>query len=309
MILKKSFPVNKSSFYELAITLDTVGEYKKGIIKIINDLNNNPIFLPIKLPNSIFSVNSNDRSYLIHFDTPHEEIDTVTMYILGLDISTISISSISNEQMISRINLTRLRQLHEIEFTKYYLDLFNNCSDKKLDQKLVQKINDEYSIFKNPSYFDNFVKNDLVNDPSCKKLESQKHIIGKTHSKNIILFLTSTIHDESSSTNRIKSIIKTINFDNNKYHGILCTRYGYPYDHSEDYYNKKLLLTKIDGIDYIPLWQGKCNYNTNTIRTYIEKYIIELYKVCIVNSVSIIHVQNNYINGLVAGYVAKSLGI
>jgi len=311
MILKKTFPVNKNSFYELSINLDTVSEYKKGIIKIINDSSGALIFLPIKLPNVIFSANSSEKNHLIYFDTPDDDIVTVTMYVLGLDIATISITNINCEQMLNKINLTRFRQLNEIEFTKYYLDLFNKCSNKKLDNKLIQKINEEYSIFKNPNYFESFMENILPNDPCYKALTQHKQINNEIElcKKITVLFLASSIHDESPITLRTKAIPKNINFDDNKYYCILATKYGYPYDRPEDYYNKKLSVTKFEGVDYIPLNQGKDNYNTNSLCTYVEKYIIELIKVCVLNNVQILHVQNNYINGLVASLVAKELKI
>lgn len=309
MILKKTFPVTKNSFYELSVTLDSIDNYKKGIIKIINDTNGLPVFLPIKLPNVIFSVSSSERIFTIYFDTPDGDITSVTMYVLGLDISTITISNINVEQMLNKINLSRYRQLGEIEFTKYYLDLFNECSTRRLDNKLVTRICEEYAIYKDPNYFKDFVDICINNDPSFKNLEKHKHVIEKLYNKHTVLYLTSSIHDESQITTRIKAITKAINFDNNKYYGILCTKYGYPYDHPEDYYSKKLSLNKIDGVDYIALTCGKDNFNNNTLCSYVEKYILELIKTCVINSVNILHVQNNYINGIVAGYVAKKLGI
>lgn len=310
MILKKTFSVNKSSFYELNITLDSDQEYKKGIIKIINDITGTQIFLSIKLPNTIFSINNNNnsRQYVIYFNTPDDiDLDTVTMYILCLDISCITINNISCEQMFNKINLIKLRHLNDIEFTKYYLDLFIKHSNKKLDTKLIQKINDEYLLFKEINYFQKFI--DTRIDQNCKNLDKYKHIIDKIYNKITILFLTSSIHDESPSTNRIKSIAKAINFDATKYYCILCTKYGYPYDNPEEYYNKKLNLNKIDGIDYLTLCANKDNFNTNTLISYLEKYITELLKECKMNTINIIHVQNSYLNAIAAAYVAKKLNI
>jgi hypothetical protein len=314
MILKKTFPVNKLSAYELTITLDNVTEYKKGIIKIINDVSGQAVFLPIKLPNIIFSKsnsNPNSKEYVIYFDTPDDDsISSVSMYILGLDIASITINLISFDQMMSKINFIRLRQLNEIEFTKYYLDLYLMYSAKKVDAKLIQKINEEYALFKNSNYYDSVIDDLIDNNQEVESLDKHKDMLqGMYGDKQAILFLTSTIHDESNASQRIKAIAKTINYDNSKYYGILCTRYGYPYDHSEDYYSKKMALGRIDNVNYIPLWNGKDNYFSNTLCSYIDKYIIELTKVCKTNSISILHVQNDYINGFVAGYVAKKLGI
>lgn len=296
--LLKEYIVLKSQWYVLSFKAPL---NNGGLIKIFDD-NKNVIYPLVRINNDMFvykSYNGQLNEYRLYIKTK-QDMNKINIYMVKLNAKDIKFQEIEYNIVSKSIDLWRFRKLYDLEFIKYYL------TNIKLDysNKFLSKFNADYELFKNPNYFDNFIKTINIKNTIDKSNDIIK----------VIHLINSTIEYETNGyTLRTHNLVKNSKSDRCIIYPV--SRYGYPYDKESNYYDelpKKDVL--IDGINYIKLLNetekgiDNDNYNSNNIIDYLKKYIIKLIELSIEKNISIIHATGNYLNGIAALYASKYLG-
>jgi glycosyltransferase involved in cell wall biosynthesis len=295
----KNYEVIKSQWYILVIKTDK--NSPPGIVKIIDDMKNK-LIPTITINNDMFLYKRFETyaEYRIYFITMKTS-KTVDIHSLGLNIKDIKIQQLSIESVTKGIDVWKFRKLYDLEFINYYI------SKLKLDctEKFIQRFRADYELYKDPQYFDKFVKGIKIDQKTIKKKNIDENV------NNVLYLIYSSIeYEEYNYTIRTHYLIKNSNSINDKYKIFGVTRYGYPYDREPGYYGDQPNDTfELDDVTYYKLLNNKDNFNNNTILEYIRKYIIAVIKLALETNAKIIHACSNYWNGLAAYYAAKYLGI
>lgn len=298
----QKYSVINDQWYEFSVKIKNTNDSKsiKLIIKIFNE-QKIPLIHPIKISNDLFlsdKLPNNIVEYKIYLYMPLNTT-SIDVYILGYKTYGVSINPIDKTSVEQNIDLWKFRKLYDLEFINYYI---KNANFEYSD-KFINRYNGDYELFKNPNYFDDFIKTLNINKVSNNINENDKI-------KILYLVHSSIEYENYSYTIKTHQLLKNFN-KNDKYEIICATRYGYPYDRELGYYNNEPQKnTIIDNVAMTKLIDDKTlNFNTLNILEYLKKYIIATINFCVDNNVSIIHATTNYWNGIVAVYVAKYLGI
>lgn len=295
-VVTKQFPVIRSQWYVLALKTNSK---TSGLIKIFDG--KTQILPVIKINNDMFLYKKHPTfsEYRIYFKTL-VNTSNVDVYLLGLNIMDLKLQKITFDIVSKSIDVWKLRKLYDLEFINYY------STNVKLDttEKFIDRVNAEYQLYKNPNYFDNFIKSIKVDTKNIAKDNSKKT------DKNMVLYLTySSIEYEQNGYNtRSQYLLQNINDDKYKVMGV--TRYGYPYDKDVGYYNEtpNQVYTQ-DNVEYYKLLSKEDNLNNNNLIDYLKKYITAVIKLAIETDAKIIHGVSNYWSGIAALYASKYLGL
>lgn len=289
----KQFDVVKTNWYVLVLKSN---EGEQGLIKILED--KTQIYPLLRINNDMFKYRTQNGidEYRIYFKTTKTSVK-VDMYIIGLTVKEIKLQQITVDVCIKSIDLWKLRKLYDLELIKYYI------TNTKFDysEKFFDRFNADYELFKNPDYFDKYMK--------TLKLDT-KSIVPENNNKINVLYLmySTTEYECYGYTVRSHYLIKNGNNDKYKIHGV--TRYGYPYDRENGYYKEQPSEEKeYDGVMYLKLLNGTDNFNNCNILDYLKRYINIVIKLAVKKNAKIIHATTNYWNGIAAICAAQYLGI
>jgi len=291
-IISKQFQVSRAQWYLLNLKCSG-----NGLLKIFD--NNKLQLLPmIRLPCVYFLYKSGE--YRIYFKTGIGS-SSVNIYVLGLDFESVGIKAITQDVVPRFIDVWKFRRAFDLELLNYYIsNLKLSCTDKFLD-----RFKSDYELFKNPNYFDNFMKGLKVE--SVKKDAGKK--INTENIKVLYLVYSSVEYEQYGYTIRTHNLLKNTNEKGIDVIGV--TRYGYPFDREAGYADETGLKKEIeiDGVKYLKLLNDNDNYNNNNIIEYLKKYIVAVIKLANELGVNVIHATTNYWNGIAALYASKYLGL
>ncbi len=294
----EQYQVLKSEWYILAIKSRGNNE---GLIKILDDTKSQ-MMPSLKINNDMFIYRKYDNKineYRIYVKTLRNSTKA-DVYIVGLDIMNVKFQQVSFNIVQKNVELWKMRKLYDLEFINYYLsNLKFDCSEK-----FIESFNADYKLFKNPDLFDNFIGNlklDLTKLPRDEEFYNNGKI-------NVLYLVQSSIeYEQCGYTIRSQNLLKNAD---DKYNMICVTKYGYPYDKEQGYFENVPEETTIhDGITYFKLLNSNDNFNSNNIIDYIKKYIVNVIKLAVKTNAKLIHGVDNYLNGLAAMYASKFLGI
>jgi glycosyltransferase involved in cell wall biosynthesis len=300
----KNYQVLGDQWYELVVKIkhNINNSSVKLLIKILDE-NKNQIIHPIKISNDMFLNNkypNNLYDYKIYVYIP-EHVAIVDVYIVGLKLHSINLNPIDKHIVEQGIDMWKFRKLNDLEFINYYIKNTNiECSEKFID-----RFKAEYELYKNPTYFENFINTLNIDKVANNTFE-------ETDKTKVLYLIHSSIeYEEYSYTVRTQQLLENFNKNNSNYEIICAIRYGYPFDREVGYYTKDPLKETVNNnVKYIKLISDKSlNFNTLNILKYLEKNIIEVINLCINENIKIIHATTNYWNGIVASCVCKYLNI
>lgn len=293
----QTFEVNKAIWYILILRIE--GNSPQGLVKVMDE-NKSQIIPTVKINNDMFLFKKFDnyseyRVYLLTTKTGKN----IDVHAIGLNIKDVKTQQVSIETVTKGIDIWKLRKFYDLEFINYYLGKIKlDCTDK-----FIMRFKADHELYRNQSYFDTYLKTIKLD----KKTVKQKY-----DSDNAILYLihSSIEYENCNYTMRTHYLLKNINGIDDKYEMYGISRYGYPYDKDQHYYQSTPTETQdIDNVPYIKLLNKNDNLNQLDILDYIKKYISAVIKMALESNAKLIHACSNYWNGLAGYYAAKYLNI
>ena len=169
----KIIPINqvlKGQWYVLVIKTDGTGQ---GLAKLIDDIKNQ-IIPTIKINNDMFLYKKYDAftEYRIYFITL-KNTKFIDLHIIGLNIKDVKIQQVTYDVVGKNIDIWKFRKLYDLEFINYYV------SKIKLDctEKFIERFKADYELYKDPDYFDKFIKTIKFDQKNLKKRQFNTTIV------------------------------------------------------------------------------------------------------------------------------------
>lgn len=303
LIINK-YNIVKNNWHKMNVILNNSKEYKKGLIKIFSGSEKDQIFPVLKLPDIIFTKlnkinNIEELNKLLEFNIYFKTRDApmIQTYSINLNIKIVKIIKVDEREVKKEVDVWRLRKFYNLEYINYYLEeLYTDFGVQ--NQLFVNKFVGEYKIFSHMHLLDSFFSKNKIDATKKFKINEMTNI----NESFDILYLTneSIQYEKTGYTMRSHNLVKNL-----KNKACIVTKLGYPYDF--DY--KKEYINKIDNVHYFNIGTKDDILKTNNLIDYIQKYIIEIVKLCTRLKVKIVHACSNYLNGIVAIYAAKHLNL
>jgi glycosyltransferase involved in cell wall biosynthesis len=294
-----TFNVSKNQWYVLVVKLPANNE---GVMKIV-DGNKHNLLPTVIFPNQYFLYNTTktpgtDESvgeYRIYVKSSLSS--SIVIHVVGTKVIQTRIQQISKDIAKSNVDIWKFRKFFDVNFSNFYV----NALQLSLMPKFLDRLKSDYTLFKNPNYFDSFVDKLDLNLSNVEKIDTE----GQT---SVLYLLYSTVEYENTGyTIRSHYLLKSTNDDKYKVYGV--SRFGYPFDRDKSYYNTVDDKKVIDNITYVKLLSGNDSFNDNTLMEYLKKYIVSTIYLAHKVNAKVIHGVSNFWNGLVAYYASKYLKI
>ena len=180
----KTFDVMKSNWYILVLKTENPSQ---GLVKIMDDCKQ--LVIPtIRIINDMFLFKKYDtyNEYRIYLQTLKSS-KLVDIHIIGLSIKDIKLQQITFDIVSKGIDVWKFRKLHDLEFIDYYI------SKLKLDctEKFIERFKADLELYKNQSYFDNYIKTLKFDRRNIKKRF--------TNDATVLYLVNSTIEYENNN--------------------------------------------------------------------------------------------------------------
>lgn len=294
-------------WHRLQVELVGNESYKTKFIRLVEGVDRGDeegsslIFPEILLPNILFC---DRKASSIKSVGELDELRSVSVYFLvgcgcgGLTVSTdanyqsIEVVPVSLEVVKRNVSLWKLRRLFDLTFINYYINnLYNKVGTLV---RFKQRFLSDFTLFSVPNALDDF-------DPKIDKSNFVKNNLPK------VLYLTNS----SPEFKQIGYTIRTNNLvretQKNDVTVDVCTRLGYPLDITTKTVSIKKYM--YNDVTYLKLFDGSCHRNNTDLLAYLKKYICKVIKLVIVNNINIVHASSDYLNGVVALYVGRYVGV
>ncbi|QKF94322.1 glycosyl transferase family 1 [Fadolivirus algeromassiliense] len=290
----QQYSVTKNQWYIVSIKSPSS---EKGLVKIL-DGNKTQLLPLIRIANDMFLYKNYGAvsEYRIYFKTLNSP--TIDVYVIGLTIKDIKVNNVTFDVVSKNIDLWKFRKLYDLDFINYYLSNIKlNVQDKFID-----RFSADFELYKNTDYFNKYIKTLKIDTKTIKRKPDDETI-------NILYLINSSIEYETNGyTVRTHNLLKNISDD--KFRVYAITKYGYPHERDLTYHQNQINEEyNLDNVIYKKLLNKTDNMNDSNTIEYLKKYINQVIKLCIESNVKIIHACSNYLNGIVALYASKYLGI
>lgn len=301
------YNVFKNNWYKFEIVLNPTTSYKKGTMNIYGGSEKRLLFPKIKLPdiclskvNKVTNVEELDKitDFTVCFKT--DEFINVSVSTTNLSIKSIKLVRLTETELRKEIDVWRLRRLYNLEYLNYYIEKMYPYTGGKLNHHFIDRFNAEYRLFQNNTILDKFIS-ELKIEKTLKPNENE--------TKVLFLVSSSYQYEQTGYTTRTQKLAQFGNNNDHNYKIIVCTKYSYPYEMDKSYYTDKQNNNEIDGVNYYHIGTSEHHLNSMNLLDYLKKYIEEIVNFCIEYNIKIIQASSNYLNGIVAIYVGRYLGL